>query len=188
MGKKPESVRWEAMWRLAGGPLVEESRAALLVDSIRAVIPAVLREYDLNRRGQWRPFHEAALQVDVVTQRTQVVEIVGDEEAVVMIATGKHGERPQAIGRWSEPGEPGQRVEAVREAAGEMGEISLELFLLRPVGAAPRFVVACGEMARQVAEVVPSTDCVDEMWIWDFLETSEGPTGWAALWDGREGE
>ncbi len=96
---------YEAVWTLDEGPLESEAEAAALFGAVGEVVTVEPARYELNRRGQWRPYGGHRLMVDVLTQRTQLVTIVEqrgvDEGGVeVVLATGKQGAPPQAIARW----------------------------------------------------------------------------------------
>jgi hypothetical protein len=72
-------------------------------------------EYDMNRRGQWRRWDTERAIVDALTQRTQIFEIRGPDDVSAAVATGKHGERPQAIVRLAEETDPEDVVDAWAE-------------------------------------------------------------------------
>src|SRR5690606_30498318 len=74
--------------------------------------------YDLNRKGQWRPYELTHIVVDALTQRTQLLVIrgadapAGQPGAQAMIALGKHGEQPTVIAQVPDrPGVARQLIE-----------------------------------------------------------------------------
>ena len=105
----------EAIWTLDEGPLESQSQAAALFAAVGEVVDIEPARYDLNRRGQWRPYSGPGLMVDVLTQRTQLVTIreergVDEGGVEVALATGKYGEPPQAIARWRQQWPPKPRT------------------------------------------------------------------------------
>jgi hypothetical protein len=66
----------------------------------------------MNRRGQWREWDTDRAIVDALTQRTQIFEIRGPDDVSAAVATGKHGERPQAIVRLPEDTDPNDVADA----------------------------------------------------------------------------
>ncbi len=151
MAGKQQSVL-QAVWRLSPGPLEEGAVARRLFECARAVMGVEFHRYDLNQRGQWKPYHEEALVVDAVTQRTQTVQIEGryrddsreiaprEPTPVMVVATGKHGEAPQAVARWEEGWDPGRRME-IEEALRTLDGLPLEEFRLGAPDGDPLVVV-----------------------------------------------
>ena len=123
---------WEAAWTLEDGPLEQESVARALLLALGDLIAIEPARYDLNRRGKWRTYHGAALIVDLLTQRTQLM-VIEEERSVeegghqVFIGTGKQGLPPQAVARWVEPWPPGPERARQIEAAVERARRELPL-------------------------------------------------------------
>lgn len=102
-----EERAFVASWRFEAGALESQELARAILEMVGEVVAMDPTRYDLNGRGQWRTFNAQRLLIDMVTQRTQLVQLVeerGVEEggSTVVIATGKHGEPPQAVASWSE--------------------------------------------------------------------------------------
>jgi hypothetical protein len=87
----------EIIWRLRAGTLDDEARLSALIAAAAELPGLSPRQYDLNQKGQWRAFDLEHIVVDALTQRTQLVNIRGEEGAVAMVALGKRGEQPTAI-------------------------------------------------------------------------------------------
>ena len=129
---------YEAVWTLDEGPLESEAEAAALFGAVGEVVTVEPARYELNRRGQWRPYGGHRLMVDVLTQRTQLVTIA-EEQGVdkggveVALATGKQGAPPQAIARWREQWPPPTDLARRWERAGleAFDELRLCTFALR---------------------------------------------------------
>ncbi|MFU8805949.1 MAG: hypothetical protein ACNA8W_19205, partial [Bradymonadaceae bacterium] len=99
-------LRWEAtmdmIWELEGGPLRTESVARVLVEEIEATPGFEPRRYDMNQRGVYRDYDRDHLVVDTLTQRTQIVRIESSTPGeLAVVATGKHGEQPVMMMKWS---------------------------------------------------------------------------------------
>lgn len=133
-----ENRTCEAAWTLRQGPLDAEDVATKLFAAVGDLVAIEPARYDLNRRGRWRDYDGRRLIVDVLTQRTQLVTIAEDRSVdeggkLVVLATGKQGELPQAVARWSIDWPPStKRVEewegAVRRA---FSDLNLASFILR---------------------------------------------------------
>lgn len=121
---------YQAKWQLQRGPLDDKKSGIELLDYLFSLLRKKPGFYDLNQRGQWRPFEGIErLVVDLLTQRTQVMALSDregfDGEVVVMISTGKREVFPQMIARLQ--GEPS--MEAL-EGIARVGKV--DSFLLFP--------------------------------------------------------
>lgn len=129
---------WEAVWTLQSGPLQDEEVVRQIFFAVGEMTSVQPVRYDLNRRGQWRPYGGRKLIVDVLTQRTQLVTVVEDVPVdeggtQVVVATGKQGEPPQAVARWWERWPPSaERIDAVEAAVADAFDtLDLASFVLR---------------------------------------------------------
>jgi hypothetical protein len=129
----------DVIYRLDLQTLESHEVMARLVESMRRLPGFVPREYDMNRRGQWREWDREHAIVDALTQRTQIFEIRGDDEASAAVATGKHGEPPQAIVRLAGEVDP-------EEVASTWADIDGELPLVR-------VALTTGELRRSFSEL-----------------------------------
>lgn len=92
----------DMIWELSSVPVTTERVARALVVGIEGIPGFEVDRYDLNQRGAYRAYDREHLVVDLLTQRTQVVRIDGKSPgAFAVIATGKHGEQPVMMMRWS---------------------------------------------------------------------------------------
>jgi hypothetical protein len=92
--------RVEMIWELDGaqGALNEARRVAPVLEQVLYVPGLRPVRYDLNQSLSWRGYDVELALIDVLTQRTQLVRIEGEEAGVgCYLATGKHGEVPTAI-------------------------------------------------------------------------------------------
>lgn len=87
----------EIIWRFNIRVFNDEAELAEVLENILALPGMSPKRYDLNRRGQWRAFELNHAVVDALTQRTQLLSVLGDGGAQLMIAMGKHGEQPTAV-------------------------------------------------------------------------------------------
>lgn len=157
--------------------LEDERRIRALFRSLGQVTGMVPEAYDLNRRGQWRPYHEAALVVDSLTQRTQLVELRGQTAkggaARVVLATGKHGEPPQLVASWDGE-EATPRVDRELLLA-----LPLDLFTLQRGQGEPIVVVAGVVRGEGLAKVLAPAWEEGSLRGWEWSESSvELPAGW----------
>lgn len=179
----PSEIRaFEASWRYRMGPVESQATARAILESVGDILSMEPAAYELNGRGQWRPFELQHLLIDMVTQRTQLVRLAeerGSEDggASVLIATGKHGEPPQAFATWREEWPLSrERRERWQEALERRsGPIPLSLFVLRvnPIEA--------------VAEPGPLQLVLAERELRRDLKRSLGPAHWegsagAGMW------
>lgn len=138
--------------------------AEAMLDTITEVVPLEIRAYDLNTRRQWRPYDRQHLTIDMITQRTQLVQLAeqtGAEQLAagsVLIATGKHGEPPQAIATWREewPLDIARQEQWRRAVERAFEETPLSLFVLRCAsleedGGEPFLQMVAGEQVLQQA-------------------------------------
>lgn len=117
----------DVIYRLDLQTLESHEVMARLVDSMGQLPGFVPREYDMNRRGQWREWDREHAIVDALTQRTQIFEIRGDDEVSAAVATGKHGEPPQAIVRLAGEVDPEEVARAWADIDGELPLVRLAL-------------------------------------------------------------
>ena len=93
----------EIIWRLRSKVLSDESELRAVIAALAQLPGLNPSRYDLNRKGQWRPYELKHTVVDALTQRTQLLVIQGanatggEPGAQAMIALGKHGEQPTVI-------------------------------------------------------------------------------------------
>ncbi|MFB6262977.1 MAG: hypothetical protein ABEL76_05040 [Bradymonadaceae bacterium] len=104
----------EATWQIRGDRLDTADDVRPLLRALSAFPGFEPREYDLNRKEQWRRFDVQRTAVDALTQRTQLVRVRGGtEDARAMIGLGKRGEPPTV---------------AVRAGAGASVDGAVEMF------------------------------------------------------------
>lgn len=100
----------DMIWELSSGPVTTDRVARALVIGIEGIVGFEPDRYDLNQRGAYRAYDREHVVVDLLTQRTQILRIEGKTPgAFAAIATGKHGEQPVMMMRWS-PVEEDPRV------------------------------------------------------------------------------
>src|SRR5690554_985573 len=103
----------DMIWELSSPPLATDVVARALVEAIEATADFTPLRYDLNQRGVYRDYDHEHVIVDLLTQRTQILRIDGAREGdFAAIATGKHGEQPVMMMRWSPVDEDPVRVSA----------------------------------------------------------------------------
>lgn len=108
----------EIIWRLRSKVLRDEPELRAVIEALAGLPGFVPVRYDLNRKGQWRPYERTHIVVDALTQRTQLLVIQGaalpggSPGSQAMIALGKHGEQPTVIVQLPDaPGVAGQLVD-----------------------------------------------------------------------------
>ena len=182
----------------AGRALDEERRVGPLLAALCRAPGLEPVRYDLNGMGNWRSVavedeaQQRKLVVDAMTQRTQLVRIEGEGEALAMVALGKHGEPPTAVLRLPWP--PG----SLQDLVGLWRGLDAEVGTRRVTVTAPEWREALGGAGAAEASEVPG---MVEGWCGAegraMVEGSaldgarlvrDRATGWWELWwaDGRE--
>ena len=191
-----EKRMWEALWRLKNTSITTEAVATRFFASIGSITPIDPHRYDLNQRSQWRPFEQSRFIVDALTQRTQVITLAEKADldeggSVVMIATGKRDDPPQAVARWWESWPPSaDRIEEFTLATDQAFQtLSMDRFILSLTDEDSPRVVATTSL-EQIASIEkaigPSHQTLAKgAKIWLFLSQdgdSSPPVAWNEFW------